>query len=206
MHSAVTRSRRAAGFTLIELLVVIAIIAILAAILLPVFAKARENARKATCQSNERQLAMGMLQYTQDYDELLPRGYTTPPSRDWKTDVTPYLKNSQIFTCPSAPGQGSAYGYNWDLATSTGRSLAYLNEPARTCLLNEIAQSVDRSIPWNTTATTDTRFCPGPHHNDGMNMVFADGHVKWLIKTSKGLDAGGGSLSGTWWQPTSTSP
>src|SRR5690606_6779733 len=65
------------GFTLIELLVVIAIIAILAAILFPVFARARENARRASCQSNLKQIGLGLMQYTQDYDERLPAGFLT---------------------------------------------------------------------------------------------------------------------------------
>lgn len=193
-----------AGFTLIELLVVIAIIAILAAILLPVFARARENARKATCQSNEKQLANALLMYSQDYDERLPAGYTSPPARDWATDTAPYLKNTQVFVCPSKSNQSRGYGYNTWLASNPGRSLAEIQEPARTCLFNEIAQAVDRSWPWGYG--TDTRFEPDARHLDGMNMGFADGHVKWLHGTSAGLRTTSGVLSGTWWQPTATAP
>ena len=97
------------GFTLIELLVVIAIIAILAAILFPVFARARENARKSTCQSNLKQLGQGMQMYMQDYDERFPR--TQTPCHDWVVpranrrywheQIQPYVKNWQAFTCPS---------------------------------------------------------------------------------------------------------
>src|SRR5437879_1057622 len=110
------------GFTLIELLVVIAIIAILAAILFPVFAQARESARKTSCLSNEKQLTLGALQYVQDYDETLPlsnffngtawtgASVTTPadvfghtPTRDcfWSNSIQPYVKNVQIMLCPS---------------------------------------------------------------------------------------------------------
>ncbi len=103
------------GFTLIELLVVIAIIAILAAILFPVFARARENARRASCQSNLKQLGLGVFQYTQDYDEKYPTvssGLTaatisaTNPY-GWADALQPYLKSTQLFQCPSetaAPG------------------------------------------------------------------------------------------------------
>ena len=96
------------GFTLIELLVVIAIIAILAAILFPVFAKAREKARQASCQSNLKQLMLGILMYTQDYDEKFPffpwgEGYNgNPNSSVWFKAIYPYVKNLQIYACPSS--------------------------------------------------------------------------------------------------------
>ncbi len=89
------------AFTLIELLVVIAIIAILAAILFPVFARARENARRSSCSSNMKQIALGIIQYTQDYDEKMPprsNGLT-----GWRVLTQPYLKSTQLFSCPSNP-------------------------------------------------------------------------------------------------------
>jgi prepilin-type N-terminal cleavage/methylation domain-containing protein/prepilin-type processing-associated H-X9-DG protein len=89
------------AFTLIELLVVIAIIAILAAILFPVFGRARENARRSSCQSNLKQIGLGLAQYTQDYDERLPMGSYDFNNTPWQTIVFPYLKSSQIFRCPS---------------------------------------------------------------------------------------------------------
>lgn len=100
------------GFTLIELLVVIAIIAILAAILFPVFARARENARRASCQSNEKQLGLAIMQYTQDYDEHFPMiRYLTPSSTigysGWAYVILPYTKSTQILQCPSDLGAGS---------------------------------------------------------------------------------------------------
>ena len=88
------------AFTLIELLVVIAIIAILAAILFPVFAKAREKARTSSCQSNCKQIGVGIIQYMQDNDErMVIRSHTN--NRGWQDFVLPYLKSTQVFTCPS---------------------------------------------------------------------------------------------------------
>src|SRR4028118_570049 len=96
--------QRLKGFTLIELLVVIAIIAILAAILFPVFARARENARRASCLSNAKQIGLGVMQYAQDYDEKLPFSYTNPgPGGIWADTIQPYVKNYQMFKCPSNP-------------------------------------------------------------------------------------------------------
>lgn len=109
-------SRRQKGFTLIELLVVIAIIAVLAAILFPVFAQARERARMAGCLSNMRQASLAVQMYAQDYDETLvpAANYAVPtPSRPiWSQMVEPYVKNTAVFQCPSATN--SAYPANWD--------------------------------------------------------------------------------------------
>ncbi len=104
-RNVITSQKKA--FTLIELLVVIAIIAILAAILFPVFARARENARRSSCQSNLKQIGLGVFQYIQDYDEKFPLAVTgstsvtsTPPV-GWADSIQPYLKSTQIFQCPS---------------------------------------------------------------------------------------------------------
>lgn len=122
------------GFTLIELLVVIAIIAILAAILFPVFARARENARRSSCQSNLKQIGLAVTQYTQDYDERLPLNrehtsggsypYTdfmlpTAGSNVWR-DIQPYLKNSQVFGCPSATPETQSSGIPDPVRGDTG--------------------------------------------------------------------------------------
>jgi len=98
------------AFTLIELLVVIAIIAILAAILFPVFAKARESARKTTCLSNQRQIGMACHMYSSDWDEGLPcSDHACNPKLRLVTETQPYMKNLQIFYCPSAPAPGLTF-------------------------------------------------------------------------------------------------
>ena len=119
---------RISGFTLVELLVVIAIIAILAAILFPVFARARENARRSSCQSNLKQIGLGVLQYAQDYDEIMvpawlegdcSAGQGWQPTNSgnfgcqnnfkWMDLIQPYVKSEQIFNCPSAPNSIPLY-------------------------------------------------------------------------------------------------
>ena len=105
-------SKKLTGFTLIELLVVIAIIAILAAILFPVFAKVREKARQTACLSNEKQIGAGMMQYVQDYDETYPGGFKEDPTQQatcgglfrvtWPQLIYPYVKSGPVFTCPSS--------------------------------------------------------------------------------------------------------
>jgi prepilin-type N-terminal cleavage/methylation domain-containing protein/prepilin-type processing-associated H-X9-DG protein len=126
--SATSKSR---GFTLIELLVVIAIIAILAAILFPVFAQAREAARKTACLSNTNQIGLAIMQYVQDYDETYPMNswegeYVNTTDNDtgsaqygtvmtWLWQIYPYVKNRQVFTCPSDPNPKSPFtGYDVD--------------------------------------------------------------------------------------------
>jgi prepilin-type N-terminal cleavage/methylation domain-containing protein/prepilin-type processing-associated H-X9-DG protein len=128
---------RAKGFTLIELLVVIAIISILAAILFPVFARARENARRASCMSNEKQMGLGIMQYTQDYDEKLPPvdesyssggeifpdGSAGPTSSYliWIDLLNPYVKSYQIFNDPDNSNSSLIYTGKWRPGGLEGR-------------------------------------------------------------------------------------
>jgi prepilin-type N-terminal cleavage/methylation domain-containing protein/prepilin-type processing-associated H-X9-DG protein len=111
------------GFTLIELLVVVAVISILAAILFPVFARARENARRASCLSNLKQIGLGYMMYTQDYDEHFPANFSVPggkPYLSYAAAVAPYIKNKQVWVCPSQTStlvMGSDWAYPPFLAT-----------------------------------------------------------------------------------------
>ncbi len=123
------------GFTLIELLVVIAIIAILAAILFPAFARARENARRASCQSNLKQIGLGIMQYTQDYDEKYPpreQGNSDPlKAQSWRRVTFPYTKSAQLYVCPSntnasAGTPTSDDSQTWHMATLPAGSPRFL--------------------------------------------------------------------------------
>jgi len=158
-HQAIRRYRR--GFTLIELLVVIAIIGILAAILFPVFARARENARRASCQSNLKQIGLGVMQYTQDHDERMPyQQYGAIPTfaagegfaiKNYFAAIYPYTKSWQILRCPSArPFTDSAapvgdsdasYFVNGVVitnpATASSRNIASIPEPANVIQASE---------------------------------------------------------------------
>jgi prepilin-type N-terminal cleavage/methylation domain-containing protein/prepilin-type processing-associated H-X9-DG protein len=138
------------GFTLIELLVVIAIIAILAAILFPVFARARENARRASCQSNLKQIALGIFMYKQDYDEKMPRylvntfaNASASNPAGWADAMQPYLKSTQIFQCPSeTAGPDSSvisgkYSDYWFNGNASGQSDAQFDAPTLTVLLGD---------------------------------------------------------------------
>jgi len=170
------------GFTLIELLVVIAIIAILAAILFPVFARARENARRSSCQSNEKNIALGFKQYIQDNNERYPA------ASGWEGEngISQYVKSTAIYKCPSAPKTGVYdYLYNQNLG---GKNENRLENSSLIVLLGE---STPSATALSGTAASATR------HFDGSNYAFVDGHVKWF-KTPSATQA-------TWDVPLSAS-
>jgi prepilin-type N-terminal cleavage/methylation domain-containing protein/prepilin-type processing-associated H-X9-DG protein len=179
MVSADKRQRR--GFTLIELLVVIAIIAILAAILFPVFARARENARRASCQSNLKQIGLGIMQYTQDYDERYPGMSYVVGSLGWGGSIMPYVKSIQLFQCPSEPtAQGNFnsntaidYFYNraltdWAGDGDMGYSQSALQNVALTIMSGDFKTTNNwEQLPKNVSASEDGMQCSGILGNTG---------------------------------------
>jgi prepilin-type N-terminal cleavage/methylation domain-containing protein/prepilin-type processing-associated H-X9-DG protein len=224
-----TMHRRRRGFTLIELLVVIAIIAILAAILFPVFAQAREKARQASCLSNLKQIGLATMMYAQDYDERYPPGYYTMPQTQWFfTLVQPYMKDvpaGGIRSCPSAASRNWALTYNdvlnfqpeaavprvaetllvadgtqvgeWDLNVSSTFWCTWTpqvwNKPGNLSddsksnpnaeLLTELkGKSLDIDPPKAGSDATTGCGMPRYRHNDGLNVVWADGHARWTRK------------------------
>jgi prepilin-type N-terminal cleavage/methylation domain-containing protein/prepilin-type processing-associated H-X9-DG protein len=153
-HRAVSTKK---GFTLIELLVVIAIIAILAAILFPVFARARENARRSSCQSNLKQMGLGFMQYTQDYDERWPNPWRYNDDGNWLPAVYPYIKSAQVFQCPSdssktVAGWGTTTGFTY-FHTSYGLNYNFL--PAGGNQISAGIHSSSITNPAKTVAMTD---------------------------------------------------
>mgnify|MGYP003752517151 CR=1 FL=1 len=201
---------RSRGFTLIELLVVIAIIAILAAILFPVFAKAREKARQSSCLSNLKQLCTSFRMYVQDYDETWPlnaytlaggagSGSTSNGTTElWYHTLLPYVKNDQIFVCPSArtyvalpPGTGgkpaysSAAGYGWPAWHVGTTQYTLLHMVSDSQILDQVNTLciADSAGYYRVTGQQDGLYNEqklDPRHNDGVNCGFCDGHAKWL--------------------------
>src|SRR5439155_19656576 len=115
------------GFTLVELLVVIAVIAILAAILFPVFAQVREKGRQTACLSNVRQMAAGLMMYVQDYDEIFPPVVSVNPGEtyyyqmSWMNRMQPYVRNIALFVCPSSNHRNT----DWRVSTDVLQNYAY---------------------------------------------------------------------------------
>jgi len=199
--------RKQAGFTLIELLVVIAIIAILAAILFPVFAKAREKARGASCQSNMKQLMLALLMYAGDYDGRItacrmgrPAEWNGPFPQlcqnapfywTWHAAVQPYVKNNQLGICPSLgvlDNETSATAA--DMPHSIAMNARWcndwgLNVWAQIEMIQEPALQImlgeDRWVDMNIWCHPNGgNNCFQTPHNGGQNYAFLDGHVKWM--------------------------
>ncbi len=187
------------GFTLIELLVVIAIIAILAAILFPVFARAREKARQSSCLSNLKQIGLASMMYAQDYDEKLspydpPNGTQYLPYTLW----TPYIKNIQVWQCPSdSGGRLTSYGYNcW----STYRCpdiipLGQIVYPAQTIVMIDTDSNDGRAY----CATAYQEGIARQRHNGGCNATYCDGHAKWI--SAQDAQVTGTNPNYSWVQP-----
>ena len=195
--------KKKSAFTLIELLVVIAIIAILAAILFPVFARARENARRSSCTSNLKQIGLGIIQYTQDYDEAFPLRSISNGYGGVFVQIQPYLKSAQILQCPSEPngpqsctnggGGCSDYAYNIGLgatntnpATNRSLSQAVLTQPVLTVMAvdytsgyGDLASSGCALDSWTCGAALEvTAGGAAQRHLETQNVLFTDGHVK----------------------------
>jgi prepilin-type N-terminal cleavage/methylation domain-containing protein/prepilin-type processing-associated H-X9-DG protein len=190
------------GFTLIELLVVIAIIAILAAILFPVFAQARERARTTACLSNTKQIGTSLRMYLDDYDGAYPFSWFDRPQYGFDVALYPYTKNTQIFACPSNPQlpelwagytglfKGMIRSYAMNSAVSTDNQKppileTALDAPAETIMMLETsnyAYKNTRAPDHETYIATRNDVCihvPFTIHQGGSNYVFADTHARW---------------------------
>ncbi|MHB8995913.1 MAG: DUF1559 family PulG-like putative transporter [Armatimonadota bacterium] len=201
---------RCRGFTLIELLVVIAIVATLAAMLFPVFAQARAKGRQVTCASNMRNLGIAIHMYAQDYHETLPlTAYATGDHSfvAWHELLDPYVRNWQVWYCPDSQIEPmddsgkrvSHFGYNSlylttmrldfsNAVTHTAATLGQVTRPSETVALADSKASIPNSMYGD-----DGRYLlppcqpdshgwgrPNPLHNDGANICWVDGHLKWM--------------------------
>ncbi len=175
------RRDKSSGFTLIELLVVIAIIAILAAILFPVFAKAREKARQISCASNMKQLGLALMQYSQDNDEWFPGRIIGPTGTtiNWEHAIYPYVKAVGVYECPDAPSPLNSYDYNWSITNYSwdvmhaglcyGAPISAFTAPSNTVALFEGQEGVT----------------PGPQRNPATDPLAGNyGNNGWEIGES----------------------
>ncbi|MHB9131878.1 MAG: type II secretion system protein [Armatimonadota bacterium] len=172
---------RRRGFTLIELLVVIAIIAILAAILFPVFAKAREKARQTSCLNNQRQIGVAISMYIQDNGEMI---FPDPKSSSWATYLKQYNEPS-IYDCPTKTGKGSndapEYGFNSMLF---GVALGDISSPATTLQLTDLNMSGSTTSGMGNYSLFDYTRDIDARHNKGAVLSCVDGHVIWETQAS----------------------
>jgi prepilin-type N-terminal cleavage/methylation domain-containing protein/prepilin-type processing-associated H-X9-DG protein len=175
-------AERAAGFTLIELLVVIAIIAILAAILFPVFAKAREKARQTTCLNNERQIAASILMFIQDHDETFPTAAT------WTQDLAAtYGVTGKVWDCPTSSNKGTESSPDYFYVGGSflsSRALGDITQPSETPMLGDLVKDAAASYIQddNTNDPSIAAKMVEARHNNGAVFAYADGHTAWVGK------------------------
>lgn len=200
------------GFSLIELLVVIAIIAILAAMMFPTFARARDKAREVACMSNMRQLGMAIAMYSESHHRLpwddltlggAPEG--TAPTWTWRLMVYPYVNNVQVYVCPTAArldsfdatwpdyDQDAGYAINhvhWDNDLGTdaepppGHSMRDIQHPSTVILLTDYTGDYSLSYLGTQQHGFVRSDAAATRHNDGCNYLFLDGHVKRLVPSA----------------------
>ncbi len=190
------------GFTLIELLVVIAIIAILAAILFPVFAKAREKARQITCLSNEKQINLGMMQYVQDFDEAMPDSTVTTniydssqPHYSWAYVVYPYVKSKNVWVCPDDKADllnsppGGRYANNFNSSDDITRSYAV------------VMQYHDASTPGpaGNTAMMSMGHAGGSDPEITLAAIPEPANTIWLMESGENIQYGFPGANGQCW-------
>ena len=186
-------SRSRAAFTLWEILGVLCIIAIVTAILFPVFQRPHDNIHRASCQSDLKQLGLALIQYTQDFDEKMPMG-VNPSGNGWAGQLYPYTKSTGVYKCPDDPAQGNyiSYAENKRLVS---QSIATFAVPAATVELYELSTlNCNPSTLENVSATGLSAPQDSTRHDSATFALYylaADGHVKWLKpgQVSNGLNA-----------------
>ncbi|MHB9023945.1 MAG: type II secretion system protein [Armatimonadota bacterium] len=177
-------SVRKSGFTLIELLVVIAIIAILAAILFPVFAKAREKARQTTCLNNQRQITTSILMFVQDHDETFPTAET------WVTELaSAYGVTGKVWDCPTSSYKGTEAGPDYFYVGGSflsGMALGDVQDPTAALLIADLASAKSKKPYIEDNGINDCEIAANTvdcRHNSGAVFAFADGHTGWISST-----------------------